>query len=259
MTSSEKLCLKWNDFQETILSSFKDLRQDKDFIDVTLACEDGQQVGAHKVVLTSFSPFFKNLLKSNKHQHPLVYMRGMKSEDLAAMIDFLYLGEANVYQENLDSFLAIANELKLKGLTGEPENPAYNENENDHKHKEESLYQDNQKLKRTEQSKTDINTSSQTDKTLSLVKSTVSDDSTQLDEQINSLIEDTEHFLTRKSGQRNKAFICKVCKKEAEFTDLKRHIESYHVNGMTHSCEICGKTSRSRRGLTRHNGREHSN
>ena len=45
----------------------------------------------------------------------------MKSEDLVAIIDFLYLGEANVHQDNLDSFLSVANELKLKGLTGELE------------------------------------------------------------------------------------------------------------------------------------------
>ena len=130
MTSSEKLCLKWNDFQETVLSSFKDLRHDKDFTDVTLACEDGKQLAVHKVVLSSVSPLFMSLLKSNKHQHPLLYMRGMKSEDLVAIIDFLYLGEANVHQDNLDSFLSVANELKLKGLTEELENPTYNENEN---------------------------------------------------------------------------------------------------------------------------------
>ena len=43
-------------------------------------------------------------------------MRGMKSEDLLAILDFLYCGETNVYQENLDSFLAIAEEFELKGL-----------------------------------------------------------------------------------------------------------------------------------------------
>ena len=89
------------------MSGFKDLRQDNEFIDVTLACEDGQLVGAHKIVLTSFSPLFKNLLKSNKHKHPLVYMRGVKSEELHAILDFLYCGEANVFQDHLKSFLAM--------------------------------------------------------------------------------------------------------------------------------------------------------
>ena len=117
MTSMEKLCLQWNDFQETILSSFKDLRQDKDFTDVTLACEDGQQVEAHKIVLTSLSPFFKSIFSRNNHQRPIFYMRGVKLEQLLAILDFLYCGEANVYQEQFDSVLAIADELKLKGLT----------------------------------------------------------------------------------------------------------------------------------------------
>ena len=113
---SEKLCLKWDDFQEDIKGIFGTLREDNDFTDVTLACEDGQQVEAHKVILAASSPFFQKLLGRNKHPHPLIYMRGMKSEDLLAIVDFLYRGEANVFQENLDSFLAIAEELQLKGL-----------------------------------------------------------------------------------------------------------------------------------------------
>ena len=116
-TMSEKLCLKWNDFQENVNSAFGGLRGSGDFSDVTLACEDGQQIEVHKLVLASSSPFFWELLKRNKHPHPLIYMRGVKFEDLLAIADFLYLGEANVLQDNLDTFLALAGELKLKGLT----------------------------------------------------------------------------------------------------------------------------------------------
>ena len=119
---AEKLCLQWNDFKDNVNSVFKNLREDKNFSDVTLACEDGQQVAAHKVILAASSPFFQKLLRQNKHPNPLIYMRGIKSDDLLAIVDFLYSGEANVYQENLDSFLAIAEELQLKGLTGKSEN-----------------------------------------------------------------------------------------------------------------------------------------
>ena len=111
---SEKLCLQWSDFQENIKSAIGNLREDKDFQDVTLVSEDGQQVEAHKVILASSSPFFQKLLGRNKHTHPLIYMRGVKFEDLLAIVDYLYCGEANVFQENLDSFLAIAEELQLK-------------------------------------------------------------------------------------------------------------------------------------------------
>ena len=115
---SEKLCLQWNDFQDNVKSSFGNLRDCTDFNDVTLACEDGQQIEAHKVILAASSPFFKALLKKNRHSHPLIYMRGMKSVDLVAIVDFLYYGEANIFQEDLDSFLSIAEELQLKGLKG---------------------------------------------------------------------------------------------------------------------------------------------
>ena len=111
---SEKLCLQWNDFKENVIGAFGNLRANTEFADVTLACEDGKQVEAHKVILASSSPFFKTLLKRNRHPHPLIYMRGVKSDDLSAIVDFLYRGEANVYQENLDSFLAVAQELQLR-------------------------------------------------------------------------------------------------------------------------------------------------
>ena len=82
---SEKLCLKWNDFQENVNAAFSSLREENEFADVTLACEDGQQIEAHKVILAASSPFFKNLLKRNKHPHPLIYMRGVRPENLMAI------------------------------------------------------------------------------------------------------------------------------------------------------------------------------
>ena len=85
---------------------------------MTLVSEDGQQIEAHKVILAASSPFFQRILKKNKHSHPLIFLTGMKSDDLTAIVDFLYFGEANVYQENFESFLAIAEELQLKGLEG---------------------------------------------------------------------------------------------------------------------------------------------
>ena len=122
MGSSEKLCLQWNDFKENITFSFKALRDDKDFTDVTLACEDGQNIEVHKTVLASTSPVFMELLKRHKHSHPLIYMRGIKSNLLVTILDFLYHGEANVLRDDLDSFLALAEEFKLRGLTGRATN-----------------------------------------------------------------------------------------------------------------------------------------
>ena len=67
MTTSEKLRLQWNEFQNIVVGAFEDLRNDGDLTDVTLACEDGKQIETHKIVLAATSPFFLDLLKKNKH------------------------------------------------------------------------------------------------------------------------------------------------------------------------------------------------
>ena len=59
---SEKLCLQWNDFKANVNSAFGRLRDDKEFTDVTLACEDGYQMEAHNVILASSSPFFEKII-----------------------------------------------------------------------------------------------------------------------------------------------------------------------------------------------------
>ena len=100
-------CLQWQDFRDNVKIAFGNLKEDTDFTDVTLACEDGQQVRAHRVIFATSSPTLQKILRKNQHPQPsMIYMRGLKSEDLIAMIDFIYFGEANVFQENFDSFLA---------------------------------------------------------------------------------------------------------------------------------------------------------
>ena len=116
MVSTEKLCLQWNDFQTNISSAFRDLKEEKDFSDVTLVCAD-QQVEAHRVILAACSPFFKKVLRKVQHSHPLIYMKGVNFSDMEAVLSFIYHGEVNVAEENLQNFLLVAEELELKGLS----------------------------------------------------------------------------------------------------------------------------------------------
>jgi len=116
MSSSEKFCLRWNDFETNISVAFRELREEKDFFDVTLACDDSQ-IQAHKVILSACSPFFRNVLRRNPHQHPLLYLKGVKYKELLSVLNFMYMGEVNVAQEELNSFLSVAEDLRVKGLT----------------------------------------------------------------------------------------------------------------------------------------------
>ena len=132
--ADEKLCLKWNGFQGLLQTSIQQLKNDDDFTDVTLACED-QSIKAHKVILSACSPVFKKLLKAHPHPQPLIYVKGMKSSILIAIIDFLYFGQIDILHEELDSFLGLAEELQLKGFDGvfdetsQDRMPPYNEAE----------------------------------------------------------------------------------------------------------------------------------
>lgn len=117
MASSEKFCLRWNDFESNVSSAFREIREEKDFFDVTLACDDDSQIQAHKVIIAACSPFFRNILRKNSHPSPLLYLKGVKYKELVSVLNFMYMGEVNVAQDDLNSFLAVAEDLRVKGLT----------------------------------------------------------------------------------------------------------------------------------------------
>ena len=73
MGSTEKFCLRWTDFEANISSAFHELKEEKNFSDVTLVCAD-QQVEAHRVILAACSPFLKKVVRKVQHSRPLIYM-----------------------------------------------------------------------------------------------------------------------------------------------------------------------------------------
>ena len=258
MTNPEKLCLQWNEFKQNISTSFGDLRGDKDFTDVTLACEDGQQVEAHKVILAASSPFFKKLLRENNHPHPLVYMRALESEHLNAIMDFLYFGEAKVLQENLNSFLTLAEELQLKGLsTGTDEiDTKDQEIKTSSKYKEFSVKNEKPpKIKDTAFSPGDqpFENSDTTTVGAGDTNTTVNASLEDLDAQIRSMI--TKSDVSTGKG---KLATCNICGKNGLYISMPRHIEANHITGVSHACEICGTISRSRDGVRQHKMKKHA-
>jgi hypothetical protein len=262
MSSSEKFCLKWNDFNQNVSTTFGDLRNDAYFTDVTLACEDGQQMEAHKVILAASSPFFQRLLKTNKHPHPMIYMRGMKASELSAIIDFLYLGEANVIQENLDAFLALAEELQLKGLTGGTTEPKVEETIN--KLPTNKIQRPAQTKLTNETNVSNISNGTHEleikednpERIVALSDFTAPDDMQGLDEMIESMMTKTNSTLGGNYGNK-KGSVCKVCGKEGQRINIQQHIESNHIEGVSHTCNICGKSARSRHALRMHTSSYH--
>ena len=74
------------------------------------------------MIIAACSPFFKSILRRNPHQHPLLYLKGVLYDDLVSVLQFMYKGEVNIAQEQLNSFLAVAEDLQVKGLTQDGQN-----------------------------------------------------------------------------------------------------------------------------------------
>ena len=258
MSTMEKFCLKWNDFQKNISTEFVALREDNDFTDVTLACEDGHQLGAHKVILAASSPFFQNLLRRNKHAHPLIYMRGVKSEDLVAIVDFLYHGETNISQENLDNFLVIAEELQLKGLTGRNDDSdvAQDIKEPPNTNKTDQIISEAKptQIHKIKDTNPDANYALQEYKhhdTVSQTKEGFSGDLQELDQKIKSM-----WTMVKRAGK--SVYVCHVCGKEGSHpTQMRDHMEANHIDGVSHPCSYCNKPFRSRCSLRKHKSSQH--
>ena len=250
---SEKLCIQWNVYKENVAIAFGSLRDDTDLTDVTLACEDGQQVEAHKVILAASSPFFQKLLGRNKHAHPLIYMRGVKSTEMVAIVDFLYCGETNILQENIDSFLTIAKELKLKGLLdldktcvgatdGIYRNPSQIEPDDyNHLPNLAKMALGNNGMQKRQM----VNV---TEKTIISENCSLEE----LDEKVKSMMEQSEKAISYGKGTMRLANICKVCGKEGQIVNIRDHIEANHLEGVSLPCSLCEKKFRSRQSLRSH-------
>ena len=114
--TEEQFCLQWNDFDEDMAESFKGLRDEKAFCDVTISAE-GQQLLAHKMVVSACSPFFKKMIEFQKNEkHPIIILKDVSFLHMSAILEFMYNGEVSVTQEELPAFLKTAEKLEIKGL-----------------------------------------------------------------------------------------------------------------------------------------------
>ena len=272
--TSEKFCLKWNDFQDNIRASFSSLREDQDFTDVTLVCDDNQSVEAHKVILSASSPQLRDMMKQNKHSNPLIYMRKTNAKDLLSILDFMYYGEANVYQEDLGQFLALAEELHLKGLSSgskeeeifmdhksNKDNSNYSKSSNKLKYKRKfenkPLYDD------TMEDNFEIETFDQEHQTKtealnsSISKISLIEKKNVTLQQEQGLNDITESMMEKQDG----IWTCKVCgMKSSQGKGVTRnHIEAKHIDGVSVPCGQCDKTFRSHKSLSQHVMRHHKN
>ena len=251
---SEKFCLRWNDFQSIVSHSFQTLREEKDFYDVTLVADDEVQIPAHKLVLSASSHFFKSILRRNSHSHPLLYLSGVDSQSLGFVLDYVYQGEVQIYQDDLNSFLDVAQKLKIEGLlsngdTKSDDSFTGKRQELDTKHKtHEYIDNDSKDLKDIiiddQVPRKIVNLKSSHNRIVSTGKSMALSEA---DDKLNE-------FIDRRDGIN----YCKVCDyKSNRIFNIKEHVE-IHIEGLSYSCQFCDKTFRSKNAHRHHNTRYHN-
>ena len=256
--AAEKFCLQWNDFQQNIATSFGELRSVPEFSDVTLVCED-QHIEAHRIILTACSPFFRSMLNKSKHSHPLIYMSKVNAKDLTSILDFIYFGEASIFEEDLDGFLSLAEELQLKGLTGTsgvldddqtktskinpPKRSIYMKEEIKTKFEDVSQGHDDLSIHQSYDHGTMIEGAivpNETEKSLVPVGSNNEDVKLKIDTMMERIYDGPNRWK------------CSVCGKTTrDKTNMAQHIES-HIEGVSYPCNLCEKISRSASALAKH-------
>ncbi|XP_043237999.1 protein bric-a-brac 1-like isoform X2 [Amphibalanus amphitrite] len=113
--ADQQFCLRWNHHHTTLINVFESLLKDESLVDVTLYAEE-RPVRAHKVVLSACSPYFKAIFSAHTENHPVIILKDVLYSELRALVDYMYIGEVNVSQDQLASLIKSAESLKIKGL-----------------------------------------------------------------------------------------------------------------------------------------------
>ena len=105
--------VNWEHYSQTIQSCFDNAFSDKTYTDVTLVSEDMKNFGSHRVILSSSSKTFQDILKMSTHSHPMIFLKGFNSSDISNILKFIYKGQVELPTKDLNSFVEKAQELKL--------------------------------------------------------------------------------------------------------------------------------------------------
>ena len=166
-------------------------------------------------------------------------MKGLKMEDLVAILDFVYNGEAEIFENKLSSFMAIAEELELKGLAGASEENSDMVQENI---KQLETAKEKKNRSETESKRKPSADKKPTMETAIAVQNDfVPADLNELKEKIKTMMKRSE--TNQPNGK--PGMTCTMCGKEGQYTTIRNHIEAKHIDGdISYPCNFCEKQFR---------------
>ena len=267
MFKQDNFFLNWDRHEQQRTPKLTFLWKNRDFLDVTIACDDGQ-IDAHKIIISAASPFFQNILKRNLHNHQLLYLKGTKRKEVESLLEFIYSGQTHVPRENLEEFIELAKELEIQGLSevGNQEALDYNT---------EEISGDSRYDLNTER---DLSRKSQITSIIEKEAISEGEGSSEMDspnlelsETADVLLKDEEKYsyderkepsnfeyekkikslYTEKTDKCG--YCCKVCPYVTKTrSHIQEHVQS-HIKGFSFECKNCDKKYECKRELRRHN------
>ncbi|XP_045583211.1 longitudinals lacking protein, isoforms H/M/V isoform X12 [Procambarus clarkii] len=121
--ASGLLSLKWNNHRSTFFHILSTIRSKESYCDVTIAC-DGKFYPVHKLVLSTCSDYFEQMFERTNCKHPIIVLKDIRHEELEALLNYMYVGEVNVLQNELAGLIKAAECLMIKGLAVPDEAPS---------------------------------------------------------------------------------------------------------------------------------------
>ena len=123
--------MDWNGYNDHLKNLMIRMITTTEYSDVTLVCDDSDfQFKTHKSILSACSPELEKIIRKTSEQNPVIYLRGIHSKEMEALIQFMYLGRTTIAQKDLPDLLKVAQDLKIKGICDkETEESRYSPNE----------------------------------------------------------------------------------------------------------------------------------
>ena len=249
---SDKFCLKWNDFTSNVSKSFGLFRDTEYLHDVTLVSDDHKQVSAHKLVLSACSEYFRNIFQHNNkpNAHPLLCLDGISSADLENIVEYIYNGQIQIYQDQLDRFLEVAQRFRLEGLLSNKDEPPEDQQVSRPFQEIDPPVDDTKdcsvhpaKSRVTARNEPHVAPVSQD---IPVAEKMIVPVST---EEMNDIKDKISLYLEKYDGK----FRCTLCGQISNYKQqIQYHIEGVHLEGISIPCQLCEKSFRSRNSLNNH-------
>ena len=248
---TEPLNLSWEQFSDHLQLMSRELFKADKYSDVTIVCDDQIQFKAHKIILSACSPVFKNIIDNNPSKHPLIYLRGIESQEMESILQFMYLGEGKFYQERLGEFLKVGKNLEVAGISIS----SADETEDNTEIIDAKDYSTERLPKKEIKTK---NQEGNIENNLLAEEVTVSSERSSKEEE-KYVDSENETDPLRENKAFNKHYKCNQCEyKSTSQHNLLKHKESVH-DGVKYQCDQCDHKSTQKVNLERHIKAKHTN